>query len=215
MSKMHNFIEKYFAAFLIESRIRNPFVEYEQLIKIPPTADELEELIIFLQNKYLDPVIMGTLAVMKHLVVTPADIKNRTYRPIQTIDLLVSKLPEQLLDGWQLDKDSSLKLCWISPSQGYVKFFNFKDEFPLELEKISTAVKDQESVLMNCPVADVETLFRMKLNSGKERDMLDLMMLTRKVNIPKDIELKLWNDVQRKKLEFLRHWAKIRLSEKE
>lgn len=211
---MHNFIEKYFAAFLVESRVRNPFVEYEQLIKIPPTAGELEELISFLQKNYLNPVIMGTLAVMKHLVVTPSDIQNRTYRPIQTIDILVSKLPEQLLDGWQLDKDSSPRLCWMSPSQGYVKFFNFKDEFPSELDKISEAGKDQESVLMNCPVADVETLFRMKLNSRKEKDMLDLMMLTRKVDIPQDVDKKLWNDVQRKNLEFLRHWAKIRLSQK-
>ncbi len=211
---MQNFIEKYFAAFLKESRIRNPFVESEQVIKIPPTAEELQKLISFLQENHLNPVIIGTLAVMKHLVVTTADIQNRIYRPIQTIDLLVSKLPKQLFNDWHLDKESLPRLCWISPSNGYVKFFNFKEEFPLDLENITESCKDHESALMNCPVLNVETLFRMKLNSKKERDIFDLMMLTRKLEIPQDIDLKLWNDTQRQKLEFLRHWAKIRLSEK-
>lgn len=205
--KMHAFIEKYFDLFLTKSRIRNPFVEIEQFVKIPPTSQELEELITFLHQIGLDPVIVGTLAVMKHLVVTPDDIQTRIYRPIQTIDLLLPMIPQQLPQGWQVSKESSPTIFWASPSQGYIKFLKFEDEFP----ENQNVVKDIDSVESSCPVADVETIFKMNLNSRKERDIGDLMMLTKRFGFPKNIEKHLWNQMQRKNLEFLQAWAKLRV----
>ncbi len=212
MNKRHDFIKKYFAAFLTESRIRNLFVEYEKLVKIPPTSQEIEELISVLQKSAVDPVIVGTLAVMKHLVVTTEDIHAHTFRPIQTVDLLVYKKPLQLPHGWEVNTESSPIISWISPSRGYVKFLKSEDEFPANYSQ--TVGKDRESVEMDCPVADVETLFKMKLNSRRERDLGDLMMLAKKVGIPADIEKKLWNTGQQQNLEFLQHWAKLRIGKK-
>lgn len=202
MSKRHEFIKKYFSAFLEVSRIRNPFVEFEQSVKIPPTHQELEELVSILQRADLDPIIVGTLAVIKYLSVTPEDLQARVYRPIQTIDFVIAKdLPAPPL-GWKCDQETR---SWISSEGGHVNFFLIGDLFSEE----RNMGKDLESVEMDCPIADVESLFLMKLSTRRERDIGDLMMLAKKVGIPQDIHEKLWNSTQQKNLEFLKHWVRL------
>ena len=56
---------------------------------------------------------------------------------------------------------------------------------------------------MGCPVADISTLFNMKLTSDREIDLYHLMCLVRRVGIPKSIDNYALNEQGAKNLEFL------------
>lgn len=64
--------------------------------------------------------------------------------------------------------------------------------------------KDPESIKMGCPVADVMSIFLMKLNSFREKDSLDLLILARKLGIPKNIERQSLNSTQKENLSLLK-----------
>lgn len=204
MSQIHIFLDKYLTKFLKKCQVRSPFSEEEQKTHIPPTSIEIEKLIPYLQKYDLDPVIIGALAVTKHLRITDEDIRNRTFRPTNALELYVSKFPKNAPDGWKIEKESFEKLAWISPGGGYVLFFGPEDIDNLFIQK------DPESVEMNCPVADVVTLFKMKLNSDREIDLYHLMCLATRTGMPKDVESIVLNKKGAKNIEFLKRWLTLR-----
>lgn len=51
MKGIRDFIKKYLAGYLAECQIHNPFVEGDQYSPYPPTSEEVEELILYLQVK--------------------------------------------------------------------------------------------------------------------------------------------------------------------
>lgn len=208
MSRSLAFIEKYLALYLSECRIRNPFIATEHVVHIPPSSEEIEELISYLLGKNTNPVIIGSIAVIKHLHVTKEDIIARRFRPTKKLELLVSQELLPLLTGWQLNKDSTKAVSWISPTGGIVDFFTLKDIFPEDIRDQNIIKKDAESVDMGCPIADVQTIFLIKLNSTEERDLLDLLMLVSRQGIPKDLDKCLWTARQKKNLEFIKLWMK-------
>lgn len=207
MTKVGEFIEKYLSKYLSQCQKRNPFVEEERYTNIPPTSKELEQLISYLSEKDVDPVIIGSIAVIKHLKLTTEDIHARTFRPTQELDLLISKKLPDPPPGWHCNEEIREISSWISPTGGYVEFLMAQDMLPKN-DKIE---KDPESIAMGCPVADLLTLFKLKLNSSREKDLADLMSLARRVGIPQEVDKHLWNDIQMKNLELLRLWAKLNL----
>lgn len=210
MSRRWDFIEKYLAAYLSECRAQNPFVKLEQKIPIPPTGKEIEALVSYLINSKVDPVIIGSIAVIKHLHITAEDIKARSFRLTQKVELFVSQFPPNLLSGWQINKNSKVLTSWISPTGGTVDFLKIEDLFSESVESQYVVEKDPESVNMGCPVADMQTLFLIKLNSDQERDLLDLLTLARRKNIPENLDKHLWTSTQRKNLDFIKLWIKGR-----
>lgn len=202
MSSIHVFIGKYLDKFLNKCQIRSPFSEEEQTTHIPPTSLEVEMLIPYLQKHELDPVITGALAVVKHLKITDEDIRNRTFRPTNALEIFVSKVPMNVPEGWRIQKESSGRLAWISPGGGYVLFFVSADNFSIG--------KDPESIAMNCPVADILTIFKMKLNSSNEIDLYHLMCLASRTGMPKNLDNLVENKVGSKNLEFLKRWINLR-----
>ncbi len=73
MDTPYVFIEKYFALYLNDCRILNPCLETESP-RFPPTCEELREVMAYLSHN-------GSIATIKHLHVSKADIHNRTYKP--------------------------------------------------------------------------------------------------------------------------------------
>ncbi|MCE5315908.1 MAG: hypothetical protein LLG04_00915 [Parachlamydia sp.] len=206
MNGIRDFIKKYLAGYLAECQMHNPFIEGDQYSPYPPTSQEIEELILYLQHVGVDPVIAGTIALVKHLNLTSEDIHARDFRPTHKLEVLISKTLPNPPKQWQLNKES--EGSWISPKGGVVEFLMEEDA----LKAPNKVGRDPESVKMGCPVTDVQTIFKMKLNSDWEKDLAELMTLTRKVGIPNDIDNKLWNSIQRKNLNILKFWAKLRLN---
>lgn len=219
MSNPREFIDKYIAGFINQSREQHKSEE-----SIPPTPQEIEQLMIFLQNKELDPIIVGSVAINKHLQasfnkpkpnsfqnVKELDlvIKNNSLNEIQAfrttvdIDFFISKTIPNFLPGWQRDKNSIGVLSWISPSGGIVDFLIAGQRFPNNSSTPLTLGKDPESVKMGCPIADLKSLFLMKLNSDRDKDFLDLLVLARTLGIPNDLNKQSLNSNQREQLSTL------------
>src|SRR5262249_36510929 len=122
----------------------------------------------------------------------------------------VSKEPSLPPLGWKQDKNSK-ELSWISPSGGYVDFVisgKTRKDGSKNMEKVG---KDPESAAMGCPVADLQTVFVMKLNSDRGKDISDLLSLARRVGIPNNLEKEELNSTQVKNLELVKQWVKLRL----
>lgn len=207
MNPIRDFIDKYLSGYLAQCQLKNPFLQEDKYTPYPPTSKEVEDLIMFLQNEGLDPVISGTIALIKHLQFTEADIHAREFRPTHKLEVIISKNLPNPPSGWHINKD--FRACWNSPLGGRVDFVREEEavQFPNRVQR------DPESVEAGIPVADVPTIFKMKLNSDWDKDLAELMTLARKVGIPKDIKDCLWSDRQKKNMEILIFWAKLRLSD--
>jgi len=202
----HQFIEKYFAPYLEQSRRRNPFLADDQFAAVPPSSQELEVLLTYLSKKGVDFIIGDTLAAIKHLKVTRQEIHDRVYRPISNIVLLVSpNLPRPPVN-WRKIEEDSRKICWVSPSNGCVKFS--------QIGSIENIEQDPESKKAKCPVVGFRNLFKMKLKSEKERDLLDLMSLARVVGVPENIESRQLDENQVRTLHFVKLWLQTRSKDK-
>jgi len=212
VNQIHEFVEKYLSKFLHECQIRNPFIAEGQKVSIPPKSEEVEELILYLQHNHVDPIIIGTIAVIKHLKITDEDIHARLFRPTHALELFITKDPPKPPEGWLIVNESNV-LSWLSPSGGCVHFLEGKTltepTCPYKIEK------DLESELMGCPVANVRTIFLMNLNSDREKDIAELMSLAQRVGLPKDLNEQSLNSKQIKNLKFLKMWIKLRLKQED
>lgn len=189
---------------LITEFLRRSRVKRERTEHIPPTGQEVEELISYLREKGVDPVVVGSLAVISHLDIASQSVVG----PTKDLDLFIS---EQLPDPpprWRRDARSIGLISWISPSDGYVDFLVAEHRFPDNSRNLKTIAKDPRSEMMGWPFADLLSLFLLKLNSPRPKDFTDLLLLAKKVGIPKDLERQRLDDQQRENLELIRLWIK-------
>ena len=209
MNKIQEFIDKYFALYIAECRVHNPFFDAEDEFNSPPTGEDLAAVMTYLKQRHADPLIIGSIAVIKHLLVTNEDIRRRIYRPTNRLEIIISgDLPPPPF-GWSLKNNTKSPPTWVSPDGSRVDLFHGKDLFSEICEKLLTLNQDAESARMECPVADVKTLFFIKLELFSPRDLYDLLLLARKLGIPKKLNDLLSTPRQRKNLMFIRHWIKM------
>jgi hypothetical protein len=208
MNKIQKFIDKYFVLYLAECKAHNPLLEAEDQFDSPPTNVELATIMSYLNLKNTNPLIIGSIAVIKHLHVTSEDIRARTYRLTNRMEIFLSGVLPHPPFGWKLKKDSGELSTWISTLGSRVDFFSEKDLFSEECEKPLHLNPDSESVQMDCPVADTRTLFSIKLQLFSPRDLQDLLLLSRKLGIPKNLNKLLSTSRQRKNLTFIMRWIK-------
>lgn len=214
MSKVRKFIDKYFASYLSECRVWNPFFESENNTCFPPTSEELEEIIFYLSSNDLVPVIIGSVAVIKYLNITRKDVRAGDFRLTNKLELFVSGNLPSPLSCWQFKERFKGRCSWISPIGSVIDFFNKKNVlFGDSGARFSIGI-DSESASQGCPVADVATLFIIKLNNFKIRDLQDLLYLALKTGIPKNLDKLLSNSRQRKNLTFIRKWIENKSSVK-
>lgn len=66
--------------------------------------------------------------------------------------------------------------------------------------------KDSESEKMGCPVADIVSIYLLKLNSYREKDLTDLLAFARVVGIPKELDHLRLNKTQKANLSMVKIW---------
>jgi hypothetical protein len=204
-----DFIEKYFGKFLEKSRVRNPYTILDQKAHIPPTSNEVKTLILYLQAHGMDPIIVGYLAAIKHLKITDIDIQSRLYRPAFALEIYLSSYPPPPPKNWKINNDFHEMIAWISPENGCVLFFIKEEKLPSDI-LVFDIQKDLESIEMGYPVADVTTLFKMKLKSNNTFDLYQLMCLVRKFDLPKELNNMSLNKQEENNLDFLKRWKILR-----
>jgi hypothetical protein len=194
--------EPYFGFYISQSRD----IQLEES-HYPPSAREMEILIEYLQSEGVDPIIVGSVAIVKHLnqkIINSSEAS--TYRRTEDLDLFIKKQIPKPPIGWRIDRAAIGVVSWISPSGGYVDFLIAGQNFPDNSKNPMNIGKDPESVKMGCPIADVLSLFIMKLNSFREKDMTDLLTLSLKLGIPNELERQALNHTQRENLSLLKMW---------
>lgn len=212
MSKQGNFIEGRIGEFLRQSRNSTSNQGH-----IPPNLEEVNILIEYLSEKGLDPIIVGSVAVYTHLrkkrsypkisLVRQVDIAIELKEDVTSfgftkdIDLFISKKLPPPPPCWKVDKASLGVPSWISPSNGYVDFLIAGHIFPDNSKNPMKIEKDAELLEMGCAIADLKSLFLLKLNSSRPKDFTDLLALAHIIGIPgKLIPL---NETQKENLELL------------
>lgn len=173
---------------------------------IPPTTREIDNLISYLNEKDLNPIIVGSLAIVQHLNFSLQELEREDFRPTEDIDIFVSSLPHAPPSGWRRDYQSIGVISWISPSGGYVDFLEAGQKFPDSQKNLTKVKKDPNSENMGLPTADLSSLFQLKLNSSRVKDIQDLIFLSERVGIPDEIEKKNLNELQKENLAFIRLW---------
>lgn len=202
MAKIKDFIKIYLADFLKESRDK-----LKGDMHVPPTDKEVEELVVYLQEKGADPAIVGSAAVIKHLKHKDPNFKDDSFHLTKDIDIFVSSSLPNPPFGWRYDLKSPGVISWISPSGGYVDFLIAGHRFPNDLKNPKKIDKDPESVLMGCPIAALRSIFELKLNSDREKDLTDLLILARRIGIPNDLQQQPLNQTQRENLNLVNLWV--------
>lgn len=173
----------------------------------PPSLPDIKVLFDYLAANGISAVIVGSVAVVHYLK------DARGFRPTHDLDLFVpvsgatiSRLAPP--PGWQRDTESPGVTSWISPSGGYVDFMALGHVFP-DGSKLSAPVRADASSGAY-PVARPADLFRLKLNSYRDRDTLDLVNLARATGIPAEAELGHLGDTAKENLQQIRQWLAIR-----
>lgn len=200
-------IWRYLSNYLEHCRNNRPQGEDIQTDHIPPTGREVQDLISYLKNKGLEPVIVGSVAVIKHLNLASNDFNSGDFRNTQDLDIFVSQQLPSPPPGWSRDMASIGLTSWISPSGGYVDFLVAGHIFPDRHRNPQKVVKDPESASMGCPLADVVSIFKMKLNSNRTKDLTDLVAIACRIGITKDLEKEPLNSTQKENLEAVKLWV--------
>ena len=202
MNQMKDFIGKYLSGYLNKSRSK-----INEGPHVPPTVIEIEQLMTFLQEKGLNPVIVGSMALIKHLKPTYQELNEDAIRLTNDVDLFISQnnLPTPP-PGWRRDLASAGVISWIAPSGGYVDFLIAGHSFPDNTRNPKKIGIDPESEKMGCPTADLASLYLLKLNSFREKDLFDILGLARKIGIPSEIERMSLNSTQKDNLEIVKLW---------
>ena len=198
-----NQIRKYLA----QCRVRNAAEDVDT--HVPPTSEEVEELIVYLREHGINPAIVGSTALLKHLG-DDIDI-GKDFRPTADLDIFVNKPPpKQLPEGWHRDPEAVGLISWISPSGGYVDFLQGGHEYPGGRKNPSSVSIDTS--ISEFPVADVASVFKLKLNSERQKDLLDLVALARRTGVPPSSALGKLNAQQRENLQMISQWVQYKPS---
>jgi hypothetical protein len=193
--------------YLRQCRVRNTLVENDK-VHVPPAPDEVQDLLKYLKTNGVSAAIVGSVGVL-HYVKDEAN-----FRPTVDLDIFVHKTAEDFRkisppQGWSIDKASPGVISWISPSGGYVDFMTSGHEFPGGSRTPSRIAVDPSS--KDYPVATAVDLFKLKLNSMREKDVTDLIGLARAIGgIPSEQQLGRLNQTQRENLQLVQQWFKIR-----
>ena len=199
-------------AYLRQCQVRNTLVEGEQGTHVPPTPDETKYLLGYLKKLGIETVIVGSVGVLHYVKDT------RAYRPTVDLDLFVKISHKEMQAivppmGWKHDLASPGVISWVSPTGGYVDFMTSGHVFPDGNTTPKSVAPDPSS--KEYPVAKAVELFRLKLNTMREKDLSDLMSLARALGrVPSDKELGPLNQTQEENLSLIRQWYKIRPSGK-
>lgn len=189
-------------SYLRQCRVVNKLVEREN-VHVPPTPEEVQELMVYLQSQGVRPVIVGSVAVMHHL---GPDATANNFRPTVDMDVWVSKPPAPLA-GWKRDLGAPGVISWISPSGGYVDFLISGQELPGGV-KTPAKIEVDPATSKTLPVASAVQILKMKLNSMREKDLADAIALVRKLGaVPPLAGL---NSTQRENLGLVQQWFQMR-----
>lgn len=196
-------------AYLRQCRVKNRLVESDET-HVPPTPEETKELIHYLRGLGLQPAIVGSVGILRHL---GNDIDpRRDFRPTFDLDVWINKpqvpAPPR---GWRKDTASIGVVSWISPSGGYVDFMLPSHEFPSGAKNPAAIEYDEPSLKTDYPIAHWKVLFKMKLNTMRDKDVADALALCRRLgHVPTVAELGKLNQTQRENLELITTWFKLR-----
>lgn len=201
MKNTKEFIEKYLTPYLSLCHSFNPLIERIETTPVPPNSEELYKLIEYLMENDIDFAIVGSIAVARYLELTNKDVHQGFFRPTNALEILVVNALPAPLKGWKVVEKPKL---WFNPkTNSYVQFFNATEIFPQEAP-FNVIGKDPLSVRMGCPIADPLTLFKMKLDSGLTKDILELTYLIEKIGFPSELENQLWNKMQITRLKLIK-----------
>lgn len=108
MSNFRNFIRGHIEIYLRYSRMNSgnsqgSFVAAGETSHIPPNVQEVEDLIMYLRERGVEPIIVGSSAIAQHLKITELDIRNRSFRLTKDLDVFVSKDLPTPPNGWRRD----------------------------------------------------------------------------------------------------------------
>lgn len=182
------------------------YVEYcrVQVQEGPPIANEILALIEYLKREGKNPVVVGSVAVVYHLHLSSSEVEKGEYRPTVDVDIFVSQLPTQVCEGWRVDQDSIGVTSWISPSGGYVDFLEAGHEYPDGQKNPMHLDVDPHSQKLGYPIVDLASLYQLKLNTNREKDLMDMLLLAKRAGFPKGFEKMALNSLQRENLEFIK-----------
>lgn len=170
--------------------------------EVPPTMEEIESIMEYLRQEGCKPTIVGSAAIAFHL----GPDADTDFRPTSDLDIFVKGVLPPPPVGWRADPQALGVPSWISPTGGHVDFLPAGHEFPGGRKNPSDI--GQDTSVSTLPVSDVASIFRLKLNSERNKDLMDLVALARKTGIPETLG-KL-NAQQRENLDFLRIWLQHR-----
>jgi hypothetical protein len=200
--KARDLIEKLMMVdtYLRQCKVQNLLVEDEG-VHFPPSPEESKELINFLRQQGLNPAIVGSVGVLRHLKT------GQGFRPTVDLDIWVSRAPKTILPGWRQDPEAVGVISWISPSGGYVDFLLPNQQVGGEAKTPRTLNIDKASQDTDYPVADILSLLYLKLNSNRPKDMSDTMELVKALGkVPKSEELGKLNRTQTSNLDLADKW---------
>ncbi|NGX42223.1 MAG: hypothetical protein K940chlam7_00500 [Chlamydiae bacterium] len=190
----------------VSNYIRKSIENNENKTHRPPTESEIRFLFKHLRENDLDPIIVGSIALIQHLRPSKEDYGDEGFRYTQDIDIFVSSSLPRPPPAWRRDHESLGVVSWISPSGGYIDFLEAGHIYPSGHRNPYHIDKDLDSIADGLPVADLASIFVMKLNSDRVQDLTDLVNLAKKRGIPKDLARKKLNEQQKENLESIKIW---------
>ena len=171
----------------------------------PPTAEEFLEVVSYLKFHGVTSAVIGSSAVVYHIKTSVKD-----YRPTVDLDLWVNRKLPAPPAGWYRDPQSIGIDSWISPTGGTVDFLKAGHRFPsgsVVPSKIDFVVSDDGKF----NVAKLVEVFKLKLDSEREKDMLDCVVIARSLGyVPSARELGVLTDQQVETLNMVQAWVNAR-----
>jgi hypothetical protein len=196
--------------YLRQCQVRNTMERSEMDTSVPPQPEEVKQLLAYLKQQGVDAAVVGSVGVLHY-------VKDASkFRPTVDLDLHVQMTAANFRKvqpprGWSLDRSAPGVISWISPSGGLVDFVTAGHEFPGGGRAPSRVTVDPSS--KEYPVSTAVDIFRMKLNSMREKDLADMISLARAIGgVPTAKQLGDLNQTQGENLQLVQQWFKMRPS---
>ena len=92
-ASIKNFIRTHIEVYLRFSRLNaatlGSLSSQRETSHMPPTSQEVEDLIIYLKSKGVEPIIVGSSALAQHLKLTEQDMYSAAFRSTKDLDIFV------------------------------------------------------------------------------------------------------------------------------
>ena len=182
--------------------------ESEGATGVPPTMAETMDLISFLRKHGSSPLIVGSVGVLHHLKSVDPSFG---FRPTADLDVWVRKMPPCLPPNWSVDLESIGVPSWKSPTGGQVDFLLPNSDMPSGSRVPSKLEPDPSTINSPLPMASLNSLLRLKLDSTREKDFADSVALVRACGrMPEAHEFGRLNRNQVENYEMVKRWFEIR-----